>query len=136
MEYLLTSKQWRQAFREGKFLGLKCRQCGAYTVPPQKVCSGCRSEDMEVVELSGNGELKTFTVTQVAAEGFEAPYIIALVALGEGPWITSNVINVDPRKANMSLIGRKGKVGYQEVPADKFSGGERIVMTFSLEDKT
>ena len=133
MEHILTSKQWRQAFRDGKFLGLKCQQCGACTAPPQKVCSGCRSEDMAVVELSGNGELKTFTVTQVAAEGFEAPYIVALVALEEGPWVTCNVINVEPRKANMGLIGSQGRIGYQEVPADKFSGGERVAMTFSIE---
>ncbi|MFH1003488.1 MAG: Zn-ribbon domain-containing OB-fold protein [Chloroflexota bacterium] len=133
MEYTLTSKQWRHAFREGKFLGLKCKQCGAYTVPPQKVCSQCQSEDMEVTELCRNGEVQTFTLTQVPAEGFEAPYIVALVKLDEGPWITTNIINVDPKKANMGIIGRKGKVGYKEVPADKFSGGERIAMTFSVE---
>ncbi|MFH0914806.1 MAG: Zn-ribbon domain-containing OB-fold protein [Chloroflexota bacterium] len=133
MQYALTSKQWRQAFREGKFLGLRCKQCGAYTVPPQKVCCQCQSEELEIAELSRKGEVQTFTVTYVPAEGFEAPYIVALVKLEEGPWITTNIINVDPKKAGMSLIGRKGKVGYKEVPADKFSGGERLAMTFSPE---
>ena len=58
MEYILTVKQFREALREGKFLGLKCKQCGAYTVPPRKVCSECQSEDMEIAELSRNGEIQ------------------------------------------------------------------------------
>ncbi|MBA7591322.1 hypothetical protein ES708_33475 [subsurface metagenome] len=85
MEYLLTSKKFAEALTEGKFLGLKCNQCGAYTVPPQKVCSECRSEDMEVVELSRKGKVRSFTVIHIPAEGFQAPYIVGLIELEEGP---------------------------------------------------
>lgn len=134
MEYMLTSRKFAEALKEGKFLGLKCKQCGAYTAPPQKVCSECSSEDMEVVELSRNGEVQTFTVIHVPAEGFEAPYIVALIQLEEGPWVTANIINIDPEQATMELIGHKGRIGYKDVPADNFSGGERIALTFSLVD--
>ena len=134
MEYILTSKDFAQALREGKFLGLKCKQCGAYTVPPQKVCSECRSEDMEIVELSRNGEVQTFTVIHVPAEGFNPPYIVALIKLEEGPWVTASIINFDPEQATMELIGRRGRIGYKDVPADTFSGGERLALTFTLAD--
>jgi len=135
MEYLLTYNQFAGALREGRFLGLKCHQCGAYTVPPQKVCSECNSEDMEVVELSRNGVLQSFTVIYTAAEGFEAPYIVAVIELEEGPWVTVSVVGFDPEKATMeNLMGKKGRIDYQEVPADMFSGGERLALTFTLTD--
>lgn len=132
MEYLLTSNKFAEALKEGKLLGLKCNQCGVYTVPPQKVCSECHSEDMEVVELSRKGEVRSFTVIHIPAEGFDAPYIVALVELEEGPWVTVSIIDFDPEQATMELIGRKGRIDYKEVPADVFSGGERIALTFSV----
>ncbi len=135
MEYLLTSDQYADALRGGRFLGLKCKQCGAYTVPPQKVCSGCLSEDMEVVELNRKGELRSFTVIYTPAEGFEPPYIVALVELEEGPWVTTNIIDFDPEQATMeNLMGKKGRIDYKEVPADMFSGGPRVALTFKLAD--
>lgn len=135
MEYILTANKYSDALREGKFLGLKCKQCGGYTVPPQKVCSECHSEDMEVVELSRRGEVRSFTVIHIPAEGFEAPYIVGLVELEEGPWVTVSIIDFDPSQATMeNLIGRKGRIDYKEVPADTFSGGPRIALTFKVAD--
>jgi uncharacterized OB-fold protein len=132
MEYKLTSTQYMEGLKAGKFLGLKCNKCQAYTVPPRKVCAECGSEDMEVVELSRKGTLRSYTVIHVPAEGFEAPYMVALVELEEGPWVTTNIINFDPNKATMEIIGKKGRIDYKDVPADMFSGGERIALTFTL----
>ena len=135
MEYALTADKYFNALRQGKFLGLKCRQCGVYTVPPRKVCSGCHSEDMEVVELSRNGEVKSFTVIYTAPEGFAAPYIVGLIELEEGPWVTVTIIDYDPKQATMeNLIGRKGRIDYKEHPADPFSGGPRVALTFKVKD--
>lgn len=134
MEYVLTADKYADALRKGKFLGLTCKQCGAYTVPPQKVCSGCHSEDMEMVELSRKGVVKSFTVIYTAAEGFTAPYIVGLIELAEGPWVTASIIDFDPAKATMeNLIGRKGRIDYKEVLADQFSGGPRIALIFTVE---
>jgi uncharacterized OB-fold protein len=134
MQYLLTSNKFIAGFREGKFLGLKCNECGAYTVPPQKVCSECHSENMKILELSGNGEVQTFTVIHVPAEGFNPPYIVSLVKLEEGPWVVANIIDFAPEQANMELIGKKGKLGYKEIKPDAFSGGERIALTFRIKN--
>lgn len=132
MQYLLTSNKFIEGVRGGKYLGLKCNECGAYTVPPQKVCSECRSENMRIVELSGNGEVQTFTVIHVPAEGFIPPYIVGLVKLEEGPWVVANIIDIDPEQANLELIGKKGKLGYREIKPDAFSGGERIALTLKI----
>lgn len=134
MDYKLTFNTYRDALKEGKLLGLKCNQCGACTLPPRKVCSECGSEDMDIVSLSGNGEIQTFTVIFVPPEGFEAPFIVAMVKLDEGPWVMGNIEGVDPNNVTMDIIGRRVTVGYKELSADKISGGERIVLTFNLNE--
>jgi len=133
MDYKLTFNTYRNALKEGKFLGLKCNQCQAYTVPPRKVCAECGSEDMEIVPLSGKGEIQTFTTIFVPPEGFgEAPYVVAMVKLDEGPWVMGNVEGVDPNCVTMDIIGRRVSVRCKVVPADKISAGERIALTFNI----
>ncbi|MDY6854964.1 MAG: Zn-ribbon domain-containing OB-fold protein [Thermodesulfobacteriota bacterium] len=134
MEYKLTYEEYKEALLGGKFLGLKCNKCSAYTVPPKKVCMECTSEDMDIVEIKKKGEVKTFTVIKVAPEGFEPPYIVAMVELNEGPWVMGNIIDVDPYKANMELIGKKVVIGAKEINGDKFSAGDGVALTFALED--
>ena len=131
MEYKLTGKMYAEALRENRLLGLKCSECGAYTVPPKKVCMECTSENLEVVELSGKGEIRTFTVIQVPPEGFEAPYIVGIAELDEGPWLMGNVVGIDPAEATMDLIGKRVTLGHKVHPGDKFSNGEMVAVTFS-----
>ncbi len=135
MEYKLSFEIFREGLREGKLLGLKCNECGAYTVPPQKVCSECGSEDMDIVTLSGKGEIQTFTVIHLAPEGFEPPFPVAMAKLDEGPWVMGNVVDVEPDDVNMDIIGRKVTIGSKEIPGDMFSAGDRIALTFKFVDK-
>jgi hypothetical protein len=133
MEYKLTYNTYVEALKQNRLLGLKCNQCGAYTVPPKMVCMECASEDVDIVELSGKGVIQTFTVVRVSPEGFTAPYIITLVELDEGPWLMGNIVGVDPEKATMDLMGKRVKVGHEVHEGDKFSAGEQVAVTFSLE---
>ena len=135
MEYKLTYKAYTDALRENRLLGLKCNACGAYTVPPKKVCTECAGEDLDIVEFSGRAEIRTFTVIRVPPEGFEVdcPYIVGLVELEEGPWLMGNIIGIDPDKATMDIISKKVKLGHRVAPEDKFSAGERVAATFNLE---
>ena len=132
MEYKLTYKKFAEALKNGKLLGLKCRRCGAYTVPPKIVCIECNSPEMDVMELRGAGTIRTFTVIRVAPEGFQAPYIVGEAELEEGPWLMGNIVNIEPDRATLDLIGRKVKVGYHIFPGDKFSCGEVVVPAFEL----
>ena len=134
MEYKLTFKEYNEALKEDKLLGLKCRQCGAITVPPKMVCRKCTSQDLETVELKGTGEIKTFTTVHVASEGREGevPYTIVLVKLDEGPWIMGNLTGIDPTQATMDLVGKRVKMGHEVFEGDKFSAGESARPLFSL----
>jgi uncharacterized OB-fold protein len=132
MDYELTFNKYLDALKENRLLGLKCNQCGAYTAPPRKVCSECGSDDMEIVPLSGKGEIQTFTVIFVPPEGFEAPFVVAMVKLDEGPWVMGNLEGTELDNVTMDIIGRRVTIGHKTIPGDKLSSGERIALTFNL----
>jgi uncharacterized OB-fold protein len=135
MEYKLTFKDYNEALKENRLLGLKCQECGTVTVPPKMVCRKCASPNMEVVELKGGGKIQTFTVNNVAAEGREdeVPYIIVLVELDDGPWIMGNLAGIDPNEVTMEVIGKRVKMGHKVFPGDKYSAGEETGPLFSFE---
>jgi uncharacterized OB-fold protein len=134
MEHKLSFKQYSEALKQNKLLGLKCQQCGNITVPPKIACSKCSSTDLDIVELSGKGDVQTFTTVFVPPEGREneCPYVIVLVELDEGPWIMGNLTGIDPNKVNMEIMGKKVKMGHAVFPGDKFSAGEEARPVFSL----
>ena len=135
MKHKLDFKDYNEALKQDKLLGLKCKQCGTVTVPPKIACGECGSTNMDIVELSGNGEIQTFTTVFVPPGGREAeiPYIIVLVQLDEGPWIMGNLTSIDTDKATMDIIGKKVKMGHAVFPGDIYSAGDGARPLFSLE---
>jgi uncharacterized OB-fold protein len=134
MEYKLIFKDYNEALKQGKLLGLKCKACDAITVPPKIVCRQCASPDMTIVELKPGGKILTFTTVYVAAEGREAevPYVIVMVELTDGPWLMGNLEGIDPRTATMELIGKQVKMGSKIFTGDKYSAGESARPVFYL----
>jgi uncharacterized OB-fold protein len=135
MEHKLNFKQYSEALKQNKLLGLKCKQCGNIIVPPKIVCADCANTELEITELSGKGKIQTFTTVFVPPEGREGecPYIIVLVELDEGPWIMGNLTGVDPNTVTMDIMGKKVKMGHAVFPGDKYSAGEEARPLFSLE---
>jgi len=136
MEYKLTSKNYNEALKENKLLGLKCKECGTVTVPPKIACRKCAGSDMEIVELGGKGKIETFTVVNVTSEGREAevPYVIVLVGLDEGPWVMGNLTGIDPATTTTEIIGKRVKMaGHEVFPGDKYSAGDGARPLFSVE---
>ena len=131
MGYPLTFEQYQQGLSEGKLLGLRCQSCGAYTVPPQGVCRNCQGQDLAPVEVKGEGTIRTFTVIRVAPEGKQPPYVLALVELEQGPWVIGVVVDGDPEKADMGLIGKRVRLGTHPV-GESCNPGEQQVLCFSL----
>ena len=132
--YKLTHKEYFDALKNDRLKGLKCLDCGSYTVPPKASCDSCASMNVEAAELSGEGEIRTFTVSRVAPMGMEAPYIVAMVELAEGPWLMGNIDGVDPDKASIELIGKKVALGHKVVTELDYTGEEGGVSpVFSLK---
>ena len=134
MEYKLPFVAYNEALKKNKLLGLKCSDCGTVTCPPMMVCSQCAGTNHDVYELSGMGEIVTFSTSYVAAEGRECelPYTIVLVELDEGPWIMGNLIEMDPRKVTMEVMGKRVIMGFKIFPGDKYSAGNAARPVFSF----
>ena len=127
MQYKLSFKEYNEALKQNKILGLKCKNCNSITIPPKILCAKCGSADMDIVELGGKGAIQTFTVINVAPENREPeiPYIVVLVEMDEGPWLMGNLGGIKPEEANMGLIGKKVSMEKAAVYAgDKYSWGE------------
>jgi uncharacterized OB-fold protein len=135
VEYKLIFKDYNKALKQEKLLGLKCNDCGNITCPPMMVCAECASTNQEIVQLSGNGKITTFTTSYIAAEGREneVPYTIVMVELEEGPWIMGNLVSIDPKKVTMDVIGKPVQFGSRVFPGDKHSNGDIARPAFSLK---
>jgi len=83
----------------------RCRGCTEAYFPPQPFCPRCASADVEVVRASGRGSLHTYVINHRPAPGFEAPYVIAVVELEEGPRLLTNLVGVaaDPHALPIDL---------------------------------
>jgi len=135
VEHKLSFKDYNEALKQNKLLGLKCKQCGAITVPPKITCGQCTSTDIDIIELGGKGKIQTFTTVFVAPEGREdeVPYVIVLVELDEGPWLMGNLTDIEPDKATLEIIGKRVKMEHKVFPGDKYSAGDGARPLFSLE---
>jgi uncharacterized OB-fold protein len=101
---------WRETPRRYNLGGSKCGNCGTVYFPPRLVCPRCPQhrttiEKMRPFQLSGEGEVISFTVVHDPAEGFEmqVPYVLALVRTVEGPVLTGQVVDVEPAEAAIGL---------------------------------
>lgn len=74
---------WADALRSGRVLGVTCPNCGATYGTPISVCHDCGGRDLEPVDLPAEGTLYSVTRIEVAPTGFEGPYHIGIVQLGD-----------------------------------------------------
>lgn len=86
------------AAREHRLLIQRCSSCGTHQFYPRKLCTTCGAPDPEWVEASGKGRVHTYTVIHQGIPGWreEGPYVAAVVALEEGPRMTTNVVDCRP----------------------------------------
>lgn len=80
-----------------------CNDCERPYFYPRPFCPGCGGSNVEWMPCSGYATLYSYVINHRPAQGFEAPYVIAIVALAEGPHLLSNIVNVDPIPQNLPL---------------------------------
>ena len=131
---VLTYADYEAGIKEGRLLGLRCAACDKITCHPMPVCQWCGGRTLKRTELSGEGELETFTVIRVPSEGFEddTPYIPCLVKTKEGPSVVGR-LDYDTERATQELLGKQVKMsGAYTYKGDKFSGGPRTCPVFGV----
>ena len=130
---------WRETPRRYNLGGSKCTICSTVYFPPRLVCPTCTHHRQSIgkmvpFQLSGDGEVFSFTIVHDPAEGFEmqVPYVVALVRTVEGPILTGQVVDIGPEEARIGLkvratfrkLREEGKAGvihygYKFAPVDE-----------------
>jgi uncharacterized OB-fold protein len=70
----------------------RCEGCGGWLGPEAAGCPGCGGTDLGWAEASGQGALVSWAILPDA----DAPGVLALVELDEGPWLHSRLDGADP----------------------------------------
>lgn len=107
------ARYWRETPRRYNLGGNRCQNCRTVYFPPRSVCPSCSVHrqslgKFEPFQLSGEGEVHSFTVVHDPAEGFDmqVPYVLALVRTPEGPTLTGQVVDVAPEEVRIGLSVR------------------------------
>ena len=92
-----TEQPFYDACAEGKLVLQRCQSCGHVLFYPRTHCDACQSDQLVWEDASGAGTIASYTVVRrgVSAD-FEAPYVIALIDLAEGPRMMSQIVDAHP----------------------------------------
>jgi len=96
-EASIETQPFWAAVQERRLTMPRCEACGTVTFPPTVACPQCSGRAFAWTELSGRGTVYSFTVYhRVYHPAFKdkVPYVVAVIALEEGPRIISNVVGI------------------------------------------
>jgi uncharacterized OB-fold protein len=90
----LTRPFW-QACHRHELVIQRCRACGRLIHYPKLYCPHDFTKEFDWVHVSGRGTVHSFVIAHRAFHpGFlqDVPYVIAIIALEEGPHMMSNIL--------------------------------------------
>lgn len=109
-----------QACAQGRLSVQRCLACAERFLFPRAFCPNCSSDRLEWIDCSGRATLYSFTVVhRQAVPEIDAPYVLALVDLEEGPRLMTHVVDADPSQLQPGLALRvtfKGLIGGRALP--------------------
>ncbi len=109
-----TAPYW-DAAREHRLLIKRCADCGRCHFYPRELCPHCHSDAVAWHEARGTGSIYSFTIARRGAgPAFQAdaPYVVAVVQLDEGPRMMTNIVGCPPDDVR---IGQRVTVAYEDV---------------------
>ncbi|MEI8297197.1 MAG: Zn-ribbon domain-containing OB-fold protein [Pseudomonadota bacterium] len=112
-----TAEYWAGAKRH-ELLIQRCSSCGHHQFYPRVLCTTCSGRMLTWVQASGRGTIRSYTVVRrPVSEAYapDVPYVVALVALAEGPTMMSRIVGIDPE---IVRIGRAVEVTFQNWTAE------------------
>jgi uncharacterized OB-fold protein len=101
----LTEPYWLAA-NQGELKLPRCAACTKFHFYPRSTCPHCGSVQLEWQAVSGKGEVYSYTVVHRApSKGFadQVPYVVAVVALAEGPHLMTRLTHVPPEEARIGM---------------------------------
>ena len=117
----VDSASFYQFLAEKKLMASRCKKCQALFLPPHPICTKCHGNDMEWVEMKGNGKLAAFSAIAVGPsctieEGYDRdnPYLVGIVELDEGPKVSGRILGLDARRPENIKMGTPVTVEFLE----------------------
>ncbi|MQY26204.1 thiolase C-terminal domain-containing protein [Nocardia aurantia] len=123
-----TEPFWAAA-AEGRLVVERCASCGAETFPPRGICHHCRGRDLAITEITGPGEVYSYTVDhQRWLPDLPVPYAMVLVEFPDHPGVRvgGRLRGCAPEDA---AIGMPVEIGFQpgpggfHIPSFVYTGG-------------
>lgn len=110
------NQEFWTAAAEGKLVAQRCSACGRLRHPPGPMCPHCHSLAHESVELSGKGQVYSYSILHYPQfPMFDYPIIAVLVDLDEGVRILSELHDQEPGEVR---IGMAVEVRFEQVGDD------------------
>lgn len=128
----LSLNDYQKGLSDGELPGVYCNSCNRFSFHSSFHCNHCKSLDLEVKSTEKTGTIKTYTVIRVAANGFDAPFVIALVKTDSDIHVTGN-LGIDPEEASMELIGQRVTISKKDVNEDPYTKDVNHCLYFTLE---
>ena len=95
-------EKFYEGLEDGKFLGRKCKECGAVEFPPVYACNTCGCMDMEWVEISGKAVMKSIVMPAALSSKPEysqmGPIAYGEVEIEEGESFNAVVKGINKKK--------------------------------------
>jgi uncharacterized OB-fold protein len=113
-----TTLPFWSAAAEHRLVAQRCSACGHLRLPPAPLCPRCRSEEADWKQLSGRGEIYTYTIVHRAiAAGQSLPFVVAVIALEDagGLRLISNVVGAQPEEIR---IGAPVELVWEDMSAE------------------
>jgi uncharacterized OB-fold protein len=90
-----------------------CSRCQQHQFYPRIMCQQCWGRELDWVTASGAGIIRSYTVARVpVSSAYQAPYVVALVQLAEGPTMMSQLTDC---VAEDVKIGAEVKVAFTQL---------------------
>jgi uncharacterized OB-fold protein len=96
------SRPFWEGCRDNELRLQHCNDCDRFQFYPRIVCSHCDGDALSWRAVSGRGHVASFTIVRRGiSRAYEAPYVVALIDLDEGPRMMSNVVGCAPESISV-----------------------------------
>jgi uncharacterized OB-fold protein len=117
-----TAPFWKAA-ADRRLVIQRCGACGAHQFYPRPFCLACDAEALEWVPAGGTGTVYAMTTVHLRVDpALEPPYVVAVVALDEGPRVVTNLIGAPAAIGDRVGVAWRERDGMPPLPVFEPSG--------------
>lgn len=127
-----SARAWREYPRRYRYEAAVCDKCGKWFFPARLICNECGGREFTTQTMRRTGKVRSYTVIRTPPAPFkdQAPYIVGIVEMDDGPSINTQITDCSieqlavgmPVRLEFRKIYEEGEsgiinYGYKAVPA-------------------